>query len=88
MCADLAALSAVAVLLPFKKGVFTLAVEAGVPVVPFAIHSGLDIVPKGTWRVAGGPDRIRIGQPLASGGAPEWLRETSAAVVAKLRAEG
>lgn len=58
------------------------------PVVPFAIHGGLDIVPKGTWRVAGEPYRIRIGQPTESGSDPEWLRETSAAAVAKLRAEG
>jgi hypothetical protein len=43
---------------------------------------------KGTWRVAGGLYRIRIGQPLASGSDPEWLRETSAAAVAKLLAEG
>lgn len=75
-------------LLPFKKGVFTLAVEAGVPVVPFAIHGGVDIVPKGTWRVSGGPYRIRMGQPLDPGKDPEWLREASAAAVAKLLAEG
>jgi 1-acyl-sn-glycerol-3-phosphate acyltransferase len=75
-------------LLPFKKGVFTLAVEAGVPVVPFAIHGGVDIVPKGTWRVAGGPYRIRLGTPLAPGTHPEQLREAAAAAVAGLMAGG
>jgi 1-acyl-sn-glycerol-3-phosphate acyltransferase len=51
-------------LLPFKKGAFFLAHEAGVPVVPFAIHGGLEILPKGTWRVQGGPYRITVGAPL------------------------
>ncbi|HJW73504.1 MAG TPA: lysophospholipid acyltransferase family protein [Geothrix sp.] len=51
-------------LLPFKKGAFVLAFHAGVPVVPFAIHGGNDILPKGTWRVQGGPYRITVGAPL------------------------
>lgn len=80
--------SADGALLPFKKGVFTLAVEAGVPVVPFAIDGGVEIVPKGTWRVSGGPYRITVGQPLDPGTDPEWLREASAAAVAKLLAGG
>ncbi len=75
-------------LLPFKRGVFNLAVEAGVPVVPFAIQGGLDIVPKGTWRVAGGPYRIVLGQPLEPGTDPEALRETAARAVGELLAGG
>jgi len=71
-------------LLPFKKGVFTLAVEAGVPVVPFAIQGGVAIVPKGTWRVAGGPYRIVLGAPLDPGSDPEALRVAAAAAVASL----
>lgn len=51
--------------LPFKKGVFSVAADAQVPIVPFAIRGGAAILPKGTWRVAGGPYLIRIGQPLA-----------------------
>ncbi len=73
-------------LLPFKKGVFILAVDAGVPVVPMAIQGGLDIVPKGTWRVAGGPYRIRVGIPLEPGTDPEQLKIASAAAVAGLLA--
>lgn len=53
-------------LLPFKKGVLALAFEAGVPVVPLAIHGGLDILPRGTWRVKGGSYRIIVGPPLDS----------------------
>jgi 1-acyl-sn-glycerol-3-phosphate acyltransferase len=51
-------------LLPFKKGAFALAFEAGVPVVPFAIQGGPGILPKGTWRVGGGAYRITVGEPL------------------------
>jgi 1-acyl-sn-glycerol-3-phosphate acyltransferase len=51
-------------LLPFKKGAFVLAFEAGVPVVPFAIHGGPEILPKGTWRVRGGDYHIRLGAPV------------------------
>ncbi len=63
-------------LLPFKKGPFLLALEAGVPVVPFAIQGGPQILPKGTWRVQGGPYRIRVGTPLEPGdyANPEALR--------------
>lgn len=53
-------------LLPFKKGAFALAFEAGVPVVPFAMLGGPAILPKGTWRVQGGPYRITVGAPLES----------------------
>jgi 1-acyl-sn-glycerol-3-phosphate acyltransferase len=53
-------------LLPFKKGAFVLAFEAGVPVVPFAIHGGPGILPRGTWRVQGGTYRIIMGEPLES----------------------
>lgn len=71
-------------LLPFKKGVFALAVDAGVPVVPIAIHGGIRIVPKGTWRVGGGPYRIRVGTPIAPGNDPEALRTAAAAAVVEM----
>lgn len=58
-------------LLPFKKGAFALAFEAGVPVVPFAIRGGSGILPKGTWRVRGGPYRITLGAPLESRAFPD-----------------
>ncbi|HJV38313.1 MAG TPA: lysophospholipid acyltransferase family protein, partial [Geothrix sp.] len=75
-------------LLPFKKGAFALAFEAGVPVVPFAIHGGPQILPKGTWRVKGGPYRITVGAPLESTQFrdAEALRVASDAVVRQLLA--
>jgi len=58
-------------LLPFKKGAFALAFEAGVPVVPFAIRGGPAILPKGTWRVRGGTYRMIMGAPLESSAYPD-----------------
>lgn len=49
---------------PLKKGVFALAMEAGVPVVPVAAVGGFSILPAG--RMAGRPGRyiVRFGIPL------------------------
>jgi 1-acyl-sn-glycerol-3-phosphate acyltransferase len=73
-------------MLPFKKGAFALAFEAGIPVVPLAIHGGLDILPKGTWRVQGGPYRITVGTPLEPTAYPdaEALRKAAEAAVREL----
>ncbi len=75
-------------LLPFKKGVFALAFEAGVPVVPLAIHGGREILPRGTWRVGGGDYRITVGEPLASSAFqdPEALRAAAEAALRELLA--
>jgi len=73
-------------LLPFKKGPFSLAFEAGVPVVPFAIQGGAEILPKGTWRVRGGPYRLVMGTPLDPGtfASPAALREAADSAVRRL----
>lgn len=70
-------------LLPFKMGAFGLAFEAGVPVVPFAIQGGPEILPKDGWRVKGGLYRICVGEPLESRDftGPEGLREAAEAAV-------
>jgi 1-acyl-sn-glycerol-3-phosphate acyltransferase len=51
-------------ILPFKRGVFALAKEAGVPVVPMAILGGFQVLPPSDWRVAPGDYTIRVGSPL------------------------
>jgi 1-acyl-sn-glycerol-3-phosphate acyltransferase len=51
-------------LLPFKKGSFTLALKAGVPIIPLAIQGGADILPRGDWRVRGDVYRLQVGTPL------------------------
>jgi len=50
--------------LPFKKGVFALAKEAGVPVVPLGILGGFRVLPPHDWRVAPADYTIRVGTPL------------------------
>lgn len=52
-------------LLPFKKGVFSLAVHAGVPVVPVAIKGTSELQPKGSFLpLKKGVIYIHIGEPV------------------------
>lgn len=55
-------------LLPFKKGAFVLAIEAGVPVVPAYIANTFGIQPKGSVVVHPRPVRILIGAPIETRG--------------------
>lgn len=75
-------------LLPFKMGAFALAFEAGVPVIPFAIQGGPDILPKGTWRVRGGLYHVRVGTPLEAKAFPHAaaLRQAAEAAMQELLA--
>ncbi|MBL0210439.1 MAG: 1-acyl-sn-glycerol-3-phosphate acyltransferase [Holophagaceae bacterium] len=52
-------------LLPFKKGVFNLAWEAQVPMIPVAILGGRHILPADGWRVSPGPYHLRLGSPVS-----------------------
>lgn len=76
-------------LLTFKKGVFALACETGVPVVPFAIQGGVDILPRGEWRAQAGIYRIIVGQPLQPEHFPssEALLQATEAAVRELLGE-
>lgn len=51
-------------LLPFKKGGFALAQEAGVPIVPLAAIGGYDMLPPGTVWIRPGRYFVIFGQPL------------------------
>jgi 1-acyl-sn-glycerol-3-phosphate acyltransferase len=51
-------------LLPFKKGPFVTAIEAGVPVVPMAIAGAREALPPDGFRVRGGVLRIVVGEPI------------------------
>jgi 1-acyl-sn-glycerol-3-phosphate acyltransferase len=49
---------------PFMNGGFTLAIRAGVPIVPISIHGTWEIMPRTTKRVKKGTIRIVIDRPI------------------------
>lgn len=66
-------------LLPFKKGVFIMALKAAVPIVPVSISGTAKIMPKGRARVTPGRVSITFHEPIATAG-------RSFADIAKLQA--
>lgn len=55
-------------ILPFKKGAFVTAIEAGVPVVPMAIAGAREALPPDGFRVRGGVLRLVVGEPIPTVG--------------------
>lgn len=55
-------------ILPFKKGPFVLALEAGVPIVPLAIEGTRGILPPGSPWPRRHPIRVKMGQPISTSG--------------------
>lgn len=51
-------------LLPFKKGVFIMALKAGQPIVPVSLSGTRGIQPRGALRVKPGPVRVVISPPV------------------------
>lgn len=51
-------------LLPFKKGVFVMALKAGRPVVPVAINGTMAIQPRGALRLKPGPIQVVLTPPI------------------------
>ncbi len=47
---------------PFKRGGFTLAIRAGVPIVPISIRGSRDVLPRGSLRVKPGKIEIIVGE--------------------------
>ncbi len=52
---------------PFKKGGFTLALKAKVPIIPISIAGSREIMPKERLRASAGEIRIRVGDPIETG---------------------
>lgn len=62
-------------LLPFKKGPFYMAVEAGVPVVPVAVHGTAALLPRGSRRILPGEVRVDFLEPVVARGGGTAARE-------------
>jgi 1-acyl-sn-glycerol-3-phosphate acyltransferase len=55
-------------LLPFKKGAFYMARQAGVPVVPVAIRNSDELMGKGTGEAKSGTIEVVVMKPVETGG--------------------
>lgn len=55
-------------ILPFKKGPFVMAIQAGVPIVPVAIEGSAAVLPRNSVRVTPGPVRLILGEPIPTAG--------------------
>ncbi len=65
------------VLRPFKKGAFILAIQSGVPILPFAIAGTRHILPKkGRWIHAGQRAALVFGDPISTAGMKAEDRES------------
>lgn len=53
---------------PFKGGLFQVAIQAGVPVIPVAIEGSGAVLPVSGFRVRPGTIRVRFGEPLRTDG--------------------
>lgn len=53
-------------LLPFKKGAFMMAIEAGVPIVPVTVSGATKIMPKGEFKVFPSTVHIIIHEPIST----------------------
>lgn len=53
---------------PFKNGAFKLAIDAGVPILPLAVHGARTALPKHGWRVGRSDAEVRVLQPVETAG--------------------
>lgn len=55
-------------LLPFKDGAFRLAIDAGVPILPLALHGTSTALPKHDWRFARSTAVVAVLSPVETAG--------------------
>lgn len=74
-------------LMPFKKGAFRIAIDNGLPLVPFTIAGADRVWRPGGWLIFGGPVRLVIHEPIPTTGMSQadigQLRDRVRAVVAE-----
>jgi 1-acyl-sn-glycerol-3-phosphate acyltransferase len=78
-------------MLPFKDGAFRLAIDAGVPILPLAVHGTATALPKHDWRFARSTAVVKVLDPiettgLGAGDVPA-LKQRVRDVIEKARAE-
>jgi len=71
-------------LLPFKKGAFMMAIEAGVPIVPVTISGGTRIMPKAQVKVYPSTVRITIHDPISTSG---YTKQNVSELIERARAK-
>ena len=71
-------------MLPFKKGAFMMALDAGVAVVPVTVSGATKIMPKGQVKVFPSTVRISVHKPISTAG---YSRENVAELMEKTRAQ-
>jgi 1-acyl-sn-glycerol-3-phosphate acyltransferase len=76
-------------LLPFRRGGFFLALEAGVPIVPVSIEGTFELMPRVSRRIRRGRVRIVFHEPVAVAGItpetmPELMERVRAAIASGL----
>ncbi len=69
-------------LAPFKKGVFHLALQTGLPIVPLACFGGTALMPRGAVLVRPGRIELTVGSPIATDG---WTVDESDQRMGELR---
>ena len=83
--------SATADLLPFKDGAFRLAIDAGVPILPLALHGTSTALRKHDWRFGRSTAIVKVLEPVDTAGLTAAdvpaLRDRVRAVIAAARDE-
>jgi len=73
---------------PFKRGVFVMAIEAGVPIVPISVSGANRIMRPGDFRIHPGRVRITLHDPVPTAGCRLEDRAKIAAQVRKAVGKG
>jgi 1-acyl-sn-glycerol-3-phosphate acyltransferase len=71
-------------LLPFKKGAFMMAIDAGVPIVPVTVSGATKIMPKAKVKVFPSTVRITIHEPISTAG---YSKENVVELIERTRAK-
>jgi 1-acyl-sn-glycerol-3-phosphate acyltransferase len=79
-------------MLPFKKGAFMMAIEAGVPIVPVTVSGATKIMAKGEFKLFPSTVHITLHEPISTssyskGNAVELMERTRQAIYSALSAE-